>query len=448
MKRRSLLMKSLLLATLFSPVLAQQNGNVTVVSDSRWNVFRPNPSPTPPMFLGLAQNVCLSATNPSMCSTGVTPAPTLYNYYGPGWAANLSSLPTGARWIWAPNTTGASTPAALQEFTFETDFYVCDAPVRGTLSVAADDFAEVSINGTVLPNLTSSSHGQFTTASVPATLIRGSSILLGARANQIRVKARNDPGCALDNYQCNPAGVVLGGTFEFTGTGECNGFNGGTFKTGAAETLASCPAGQTGPGVTHVCVCGNWLPNTTSCVTAPPQCTGNSGQLFDVNAVETQSCPIGQVASPSSHTCLSNGTWDVPLGSCMAPQPPVTCSGATGPLPVGAVETLACPTGQVASPPQRHTCMANGQWGPTTGGICTLPTLDPGAMCAQDRGTILLGNCPIGTTCHSRVGPTPARPAWCVAYMAAKLITLWIFMPTPDACAPKPLQSTDWYCDP
>src|SRR5438046_746367 len=127
MKRIKTLMKWLLLVTLFTPLFAQ-NGNVTVVSDSNWNVFRPNPTPTPATFLGLAENVCLNATSPMNCLIGVTPQPISYGYPFNGWTAASA----GARWIWAPMVTAASSPAALQVFIFETDFYVCDPPLGGT----------------------------------------------------------------------------------------------------------------------------------------------------------------------------------------------------------------------------------------------------------------------------------------------------------------------------
>ena len=432
MKRARMLMKVLLLAIFLSPVVAQ-NGNVPVFSDSKWFVFKPRPSPSPPMYIGLAQNYCLNATTPLNCAMGVNPPPTFYDWpNNTGWAADLSLLPTGARWIWAPNITPTTSPAALEEFTFETDFYVCDPPVGGTISLASDNSAEVSINGTSIAGSSSTSADQLTTFSIPASVLLGSSITLGARPNHIKVTARNASGCAQDNYQCNPAAIVLGGKFEFMGTGECNGFS-GTFKTGAAETLASCPAGQSGSGTTRICVCGTWLPPTTICMTAPPKCTGKNGQLFNVDAVETQSCPTGQIASPSSHRCQSNGTWDVPLGTCMTPPPPVTCAGATGPFAVGAMETIACPTGQVASPPRTHTCMANGQWGPTTGGVCTLPTLGAGAMCARDRGSVVIGNCPSGTSCGSRRSTAGNRSVWCAIF---------------GIDCPVRLQTTDWFCDP
>lgn len=455
MKQLRSLIKVFLLALLFLPVVVQivGQGSVPVVSDSRWFVFKPRPSPSPPMFAGLAQNYCLNETTPINCFMNVSPPPALYGWpNNSGWAADLATLPTGARWIWAPNKTGASTPANLEEFTFETDFYVCDPPTGGTISLASDNTAEVSINGTPITGSASTSADFLTTFTVPANILRGSSILLGARPNKIVITARNGAGCAEDNYGCNPAAVVLGGRFTFMGTGECNGFS-GTFKTGEAETLQSCPPGQSGPGTTRLCVCGTFLPATNSCVVAPPKCAGKNGQLFDIGAVETQTCPNGQVATPSSHTCQNNGTWDVPLGTCMTPPPAVTCAGVTGPVPVNTVEVVACPAGQTATPARTRTCTATGQWGPTTGGTCTTPPppmLTAGAMCATNRGTTVLGTCPPGTSCASRVIPAAPRPGWCPAVTVLRIISIFgIFLiPTPEACDPKPSRTTDWFCDP
>jgi hypothetical protein len=347
-------------------------GNVTVVSDSSWNVFVTDANNNQ-MWLGISQNVCLNTTNPSNCPVGAIPAPTLYGY--------------------TPNITGASSPAASQEFTFKTEFYVCDPPEDATISVAADDFAEVSVNGTIVPNSTSTSPNQLTTFNVPASSIYGST-LLNIRSNSITVKARNglNPSdCRSDQYKCNPAGVILGASFKFTGNPTCAGFNGGTYSNGQSEKLANCPSGQFG-SVSHTCLCGNWTPNITSCVT-PPHCTGNNGITFNVDDVESQSCPTGQIASPSTHTCLSNENWDVPLGTC------------------------------------------------------TLPLLGAGAMCASDRGNLLIGICPAGTTCAGRRIAPPPRPWWCAITTVASFLTLGI-SPTPAVCAPVASQTTDWFCDP
>lgn len=393
-------------------------GTITVVSDTSWNVFTTHP--TSPMWLGLAQSVCLNTTNPANCLTPGLSTPTLYGYPSVGWTANAPGLPASARWMWAPNITGSSSPAASQEFVFQKDdVYVCNPPEDATISVAADDFAEVSVNGTVIPASTSTSHSAFTTFTVPASSIYGSTpVPPTIRPNMITIKAKNGPNppnCTAGEYKCNPAGVVFWASFKFTGNPTCNAFVSGgpaTYTNGQSEKIADCPAGQSG-SVYHVCVCGAWTPNITACVSRP-QCTGTSttsaGMRFEVDAVETQTCPAGQSASPSSHKCLSTGTWDVALGQCAAPPPPAPrCTGRTQTFAVGDTEALPCVVGTGSA---SRTCQAGGTWGSTTGGC----TLAEGAICGSRNTPYIqacppgscIANCPAGTECKARpVGRGP-----------------------------------------
>jgi len=178
---------------------------VNIVSDTttwKWTVSDTNGNP-----LGSPQNVCLNATAPSNCPI----AATLYGYPSVlgGWTADLSTIP-GATWIWAPNITGATSPAASAEFSFETQFWLCDTPQGGTISVAADDFAEVFLNGTSILN--STSHSTLSTITISST-----STLVRQGQNFIKVKVKNGPNpsdCGSGQYQCNPAGVVFGASFQ------------------------------------------------------------------------------------------------------------------------------------------------------------------------------------------------------------------------------------------
>jgi len=81
--------------------------------------------------LGTAQNVCLAAGWPASCPAGATQ----YGYT----PANLWTAPLinpSATWIWSKLTsaspfspiTGLTSPAALQEFTLSTQFYMCAPP--------------------------------------------------------------------------------------------------------------------------------------------------------------------------------------------------------------------------------------------------------------------------------------------------------------------------------
>lgn len=135
MTRKALLLVASLF-TLALPVVAEAV-NVNIVTDTSWTVYDDNNN-----FLGNAQYVCLNASAPSNCPANATQ----YGYNLPGgWAANLSGIPN-AKWIWAPNITGATSSAANAEFVFKSMFFICGAPSTGTIFLAADDSAEVFLN--------------------------------------------------------------------------------------------------------------------------------------------------------------------------------------------------------------------------------------------------------------------------------------------------------------
>lgn len=446
--------------------LSVRAGTTTVVSDSSWWVLSPNPNlPGMPLFLGPSQAVCLNTTNPLNCPPGAI----LYGYPYPGWSANLSALPQNTKWIWA-NRTGFSTPAAGEEFIFQKgDIYVCDPPLDSTISIAADDRAEVSVNGNIIANSVSQSPNQLLTFAVPASVLKGSSLTQGVRANEISVRAKNGPnpqGCG-DNYACNPAGVVVAATLNYSGDPPCIGYT-GSFSNGGFEKLASCPAGQVG-SIGRICACGNWLPRNTC--ESLPQCTGEGGRAFSVNEIESKSCPAGQTASPASHKCLSTGNWDVPLGQCFTPQPPARCTGEGGRLyDIDEVEARSCPAGQTASPAS-HKCLSSGSWdsplgqcvappptctgsngrafavGATEALSCTVGTGTPSRTC-QPGGTWgpTIGKCTLrrGDRCGGRPDGyiQSCLPGTCIASC-----------PVGTDCKSRrvgrgALVTTDWYCDP
>jgi hypothetical protein len=50
--------------------------------------------------------------------------------------------------MWAPGITAATTPADLAKYAFSRAFYLPGSPVAGSIDIAADDFAEIRVNGT------------------------------------------------------------------------------------------------------------------------------------------------------------------------------------------------------------------------------------------------------------------------------------------------------------
>jgi hypothetical protein len=131
--------------------------------------------------------------------------------------------------------------------------------------------------------------------------------------NTISIKVTNgaNPGDCLasDQYQCNPAGVVFGASFDdaLPMLPQCTGTDGKMYDSnGAYEDV--CPAGYKGRG--HYCYCDSsvakWTPITGTCTA---RCTDPNmpGVTWDDKATETLACPEGQTGS-QTRICMM-GTW-------------------------------------------------------------------------------------------------------------------------------------------
>ncbi|HJR33551.1 MAG TPA: hypothetical protein VJ817_01275 [Gemmatimonadales bacterium] len=172
-----------------------QGSNITItfVSDVTWS----------------AQTVCVNALSPPNCPAGAT----LYGIggAGAGWSADLSSIP-GAAWIWGLGVTGATSPAYPAEYTFSKVFDLPGVPAASSISIAADDFAEVLVNGMSAGTVGSRTDASLAGAAQNALrsfdirpyLVRGSNVIAVRAANGVF-------GCGAGPYSCNPAGIVFGG---------------------------------------------------------------------------------------------------------------------------------------------------------------------------------------------------------------------------------------------
>ncbi len=180
-------------------------GTIPFVSDTTWSV-----SDSAGTFLGLAQNICLNDFAPSNCPPGAT----LYDYPYDGWTADLSSIP-GATWIWAPAIDGTTSPAFPAEFFFSKVFDFPGVFTGGTTSVAVDDFAEVRVNGMFVgttgsvtdESLAGPAHDSLATFDILPYLLPGTNVITIRAANGFF-------GCGDGPYNCNPAGVVFGGSLN------------------------------------------------------------------------------------------------------------------------------------------------------------------------------------------------------------------------------------------
>jgi hypothetical protein len=137
----------------------------------------------------------------------------VYGFIGGGWRADLSSIP-GAHWIWAPNINGSTTPAELNQFFFSKTFQLNGTKAFGSISISADDFAEVRVNGHVVGTIGSVS--DFSTAMLAQSSLTTFDLtaFLTAGTNIVTVRAENGRFglCCPSSYSGNPAGVVFGGS--------------------------------------------------------------------------------------------------------------------------------------------------------------------------------------------------------------------------------------------
>ncbi len=181
--------------------------DVTLASDGTWQVFADESSSTP---LGLAQPVCLNPSSPSNCPSGAV-------LFGKsGWSANISAL-DGALWVWRPGIK----PNDASDFVkavFVRSFTI-DAPSTGSLGVAADDLAEVKINGhsagitgsIVTKDAAFAAQSSVATFDLTPYLVVGSNTLVVAAQNGPPTFASCSGPCT---YADNTAGVVFGGRIQ------------------------------------------------------------------------------------------------------------------------------------------------------------------------------------------------------------------------------------------
>jgi hypothetical protein len=164
-----------------------------------------------PTWLPASQNVCLNASSPNPCPAGATQ----YGYPFGGWGANLSSIP-GATWIWSAGITGATAPAFPAEFTFSQTFSTVGLPISGSISIAADDFAAILVNGLLAGTIGSRTDAALAGAASSSLHTFDIGPFLVPGTNVITVQGANGNfGCGSGPYSCNPAGVVFGGSLSF-----------------------------------------------------------------------------------------------------------------------------------------------------------------------------------------------------------------------------------------
>ena len=191
---------------------ALEASTITFGSGSSWNTYSDAALTT---SLGPAQAVCLNAAAPAPCPAGAV----VYGYPGGGWPANLAAIP-GAQWIWAPGVTGSTEPAEFAQYYFSSSFPVGGPVTAAAFYLAADDFAQLLVNGTSVGTVGSITDIGLAGAAQSALTLFDISPYLVLGSNVITVNAQNGPpaysGCGAPcGYAEQPAATVFGGSIEF-----------------------------------------------------------------------------------------------------------------------------------------------------------------------------------------------------------------------------------------
>lgn len=186
-------------------------GEVSFVSEPGWPVYVEDPANPGSQLLGASQAVCLNAGSPTNCPADAL----LLGFPASGWTTNISSI-AGSLWISGPGISPSS-PADLERFAFSRTFVLGPRP-RGTISVAADDFAEVRVNGTSVGSIGSITSVSEAAAAQTSLTTFDLTPYLRTGANTITVIAQNGPASfglqcnGSCTYSKNPSGVVFAGT--------------------------------------------------------------------------------------------------------------------------------------------------------------------------------------------------------------------------------------------
>jgi hypothetical protein len=163
-----------------------------------------------------ATPVCLQG---DMLGCPKTGSVLLYNFAGTGWDANLTLVEffPAAKWIWDAGHVASGTPGALDGTTVYKFFQFpgsCPGGVSGQINIAADDFAEVRVNGIVVGAIGSTTDpAAATSAQSVLHHFDFSPYLSPGALNLVEVQAVNGAfGCSGCGYSQNPAGVAFAGS--------------------------------------------------------------------------------------------------------------------------------------------------------------------------------------------------------------------------------------------
>lgn len=160
--------------------------------------------------------------------------------------------------VWLPGWTAASS-SNLEAAVFTKDIFVPGQPVSGTLWLAVDDWAQVSVNGAIIGTVGSTTEPQTARdAQAPPRALDLSAALVPGQ-NTIRVWVKNGPGafaggCEPCLWSQNGVWVYFGGsiTYQAQSDASCSGANAAAGKPATASNAEAWnPPGNALDGDIH-----------------------------------------------------------------------------------------------------------------------------------------------------------------------------------------------------
>lgn len=184
---------------------------ITFVSGDDWPWFAGDLDGADGGSMGTASVVCVTPTSPPNCPPNAVVYQTGTNS---GWQADTSALPN-AYWIWRGDVSPYRI-ADLEFAVFQKSFFLGSNPT-GAISIAADDFAEVRVNGSPAGGMGSVTNVAIASRSQSALVTFDLGPYLVEGVNTITVIGQNGPASFAScygacTYAQNTAGVVFGGT--------------------------------------------------------------------------------------------------------------------------------------------------------------------------------------------------------------------------------------------
>jgi hypothetical protein len=325
-----------------APVAADTT--VSINTGSTWTAYSDAGLTT---SLGAAEVVCLNSSYPNTgaYTAGCPAGATNFGWSGgAAWTANLGPI-SNAYFIWAPEV-GPSSPTTMDSHvwfktTFSVDGLVSADP---TFYLAADNYAQVFVNGMAVGSVGSSSSGSDTGAFNNLSSFTVPKEDFPTGDNTIVIEAANALVGESISYSSNPAGVVFGTSLNVVAGSLTECSEGSTCSGSATDesgsTNVSVTGGAGGSGILSIGFGGSLQcsipylnkPYASTSATFSVDLTSGASKIFDLTLTKAAARAAHKPFAFQYFVCFNAPEQFTQLLGKPAPADP-TNGGYTGLLP-------------------------------------------------------------------------------------------------------------------